>query len=333
MSGEYLRACATQGDSEEVWRLLKERANACSTDKYGLTALHYAVWNGHVECVKYLVCNSWGVDKSGKRGHALNLVSVLGLSPLHLAAQDCPHWAAKEITELLLMAGVDSSLRDNAGRVAWEYAKLENNTGALEAFETYKELQTVLETREIERMSSVEEEAESVLGEIGVNDALVAAVSNSTSNGTSTDDCDMNDGDGAVVNLISKLPLELYFDDVVSRCTRSVDPVIDRVAIWESEGPQFPAPSFMARRVRCGRLPTTAKILERHIKPMVLYSEKLSGIKSYRGMEFAKREGEANKARRELLLQAADPTWKPVEDSELPDKSGKQSRKLGRSSK
>ena len=38
-------------------------------------------------------------------------------------------------------------------------------------------------------------------------------------------------------------------------------------------------------------------------------------------MEFAKRESEANKSRRELLLQAADPTWRPVEDSELPDKS------------
>ena len=280
MSGEYLRTCATQGNHEEVWRLLQERANACSTDKYGLTALHYAVWNGHVECVKYLVCNSWGVDKNGKRGHALNMVSVLGFSPLHLAAQDCPHWAAKEITELLLMAGVDSSLRDNGGRVAWDYASLDNNTAVLDAFEIYKELQSELEKREMEAVNCIEEEAESIVGEIGVNDALTVGP-DITNNSTSDD----NSESGTVAKAISKLPLELYFDGVVSRCTRPADPVIDRAAIWEKEGPQFPAPSFMARRVRCGRLPSTAKILERHLKPMVLYSEKLPGIKSYRYLE------------------------------------------------
>lgn len=48
------------------------------SDEFGLTPLHYAVWNGHVECVKLLVCNTLGVDKDGNRASSLNITSCLG---------------------------------------------------------------------------------------------------------------------------------------------------------------------------------------------------------------------------------------------------------------
>lgn len=34
----------------------------CSRDRYGLTGLHYAVWNGHVEAVQLLCANNLGID-------------------------------------------------------------------------------------------------------------------------------------------------------------------------------------------------------------------------------------------------------------------------------
>lgn len=80
MSGETLRKAAQKGDHEKVKELINERANMCSTDEYGLTSLHYAVWNGHVECVKLLISNSWGVDSNGIKCSGNNLVSTMGFS-------------------------------------------------------------------------------------------------------------------------------------------------------------------------------------------------------------------------------------------------------------
>lgn len=52
-------------------------------DEFGLTPLHYAVWNGHVECVKLLVCNTLGVDKDGNRASSLSITSCLGFTGDH----------------------------------------------------------------------------------------------------------------------------------------------------------------------------------------------------------------------------------------------------------
>ena len=43
---------------------LEGGANPCSRDIWGLTALHYAVWNGNIECVKYLCANHLGILES-----------------------------------------------------------------------------------------------------------------------------------------------------------------------------------------------------------------------------------------------------------------------------
>jgi len=99
MSGIDQRIAAMNGDDGLLKQYIEARCNVCSTGKYctvwlpltvvtltyyvmsdefGLTPLHYAVWNGHVECVKLLVCNTLGVDKDGNRASSLAITSCLG---------------------------------------------------------------------------------------------------------------------------------------------------------------------------------------------------------------------------------------------------------------
>jgi hypothetical protein len=72
-SGEDLRFLAIEGMHDELRRRLSAVANTCSADDLGLTPLHYAVWNGHVECVKLLIANHQGIDKDGNRCSSLTL--------------------------------------------------------------------------------------------------------------------------------------------------------------------------------------------------------------------------------------------------------------------
>ncbi|RYG95588.1 ankyrin repeat protein [archaeon] len=83
MSEAKVRQACIHNRIEELEVLVKARANVCSIDEWGLTALHYAVWNGHVECVKLLVFNSHGVDSKGQKTTCLNMKSCIGLTGTH----------------------------------------------------------------------------------------------------------------------------------------------------------------------------------------------------------------------------------------------------------
>jgi ankyrin repeat protein len=78
MSGEDLRHAAKQNLIDRMRDLCRFKSNPCSTDDIGLTALHYAVWNGNLECVKYLVMNPRGVTRKRERISCINIQSVLG---------------------------------------------------------------------------------------------------------------------------------------------------------------------------------------------------------------------------------------------------------------
>ena len=93
-----------------------------------------------MECVKYLLCNPYGVDHNGSRCSSLDLVSVKNYSPLHLVALDCPEWSAKEICHLLLLFGLDTQGLDCDGHTPIEICTLSNNELVLEAFNEYDEL-------------------------------------------------------------------------------------------------------------------------------------------------------------------------------------------------
>lgn len=56
--------------------------------EFGLSALHYAAWNGNVECVETLCINDIGRDKAGLQRSCIDLKSCKGFTALHLAASD-----------------------------------------------------------------------------------------------------------------------------------------------------------------------------------------------------------------------------------------------------
>lgn len=78
MSGEEIRKLAQQGDHKVLRSLLLQSGNPCSVDEYQITPLMYAAWNGHIECVKYLACNTRGINKDGIKCNALNMVTSRG---------------------------------------------------------------------------------------------------------------------------------------------------------------------------------------------------------------------------------------------------------------
>ena len=78
MSGIDLRKAAIDGDADSLKDNIIKRCNPCSVDEYGLSPLHYAVWNGHIECVKLLACNTLGVDVNGLRAKSMELKSCMG---------------------------------------------------------------------------------------------------------------------------------------------------------------------------------------------------------------------------------------------------------------
>ncbi|KAJ1441723.1 hypothetical protein B484DRAFT_101827 [Ochromonadaceae sp. CCMP2298] len=116
MSGADLRKAALENDSAGLKDAIVKMCNPCSCDEYGLSPLHYAVWNGHTECVKLLVCNARGVDARGIRCKSLELLSCMGYTALHLAALDCPAQSAYEVAALLLVGGSDHSAKSGDGR-------------------------------------------------------------------------------------------------------------------------------------------------------------------------------------------------------------------------
>eukprot|EP01031_Cornospumella_fuschlensis_P025312 gene25311-30565_t len=137
MTEVRVRQACIHNQAEELEVLIKSRANVCSVDEWGLTALHYAVWNGHIDCVKLLVFNDKGVDAKGQKTSCLNMKSFIGLTALHLAAMDCPKAKVKDITTLLILTGADPRVADNRGRSAYSMAKECSNEGFLEAVQEY----------------------------------------------------------------------------------------------------------------------------------------------------------------------------------------------------
>jgi ankyrin repeat protein len=78
MSGEDLRDAVIHNRVDVLRQFILEKTNPCSGDEYGLNALHYAVWNGHAECVRLLAMNPNGVDANGKRNSCLITQSCMG---------------------------------------------------------------------------------------------------------------------------------------------------------------------------------------------------------------------------------------------------------------
>jgi hypothetical protein len=138
MSFEVLKGSAIDGDHERLKDALMGIANTCAADEYGITPLMFAVWNGHAECVKYLVSNDLGVSAQGQKRSSLNMQSGSGYTALHLAALDCPDYAVKEITFILLAMKVDQGIKCLLQKTAQELAIESENSGFLEVFNRFQ---------------------------------------------------------------------------------------------------------------------------------------------------------------------------------------------------
>lgn len=69
---------------------------------FGLSALHYATWNGHVRCVEVLCINDIGRDENGLQRSCIDLQSCKGFTSLHLAASDGVHGGISFVAALPL---------------------------------------------------------------------------------------------------------------------------------------------------------------------------------------------------------------------------------------
>ena len=68
--------------------MLLWRFTSYFVEEFGLSALHYAAWNGHVRCIEVLCTNDIGRDRAGQQQSCINLKSCKGYTALHLAASE-----------------------------------------------------------------------------------------------------------------------------------------------------------------------------------------------------------------------------------------------------
>jgi Ankyrin repeats (3 copies) len=137
-----LRILSIAGDHEAVRSILRNRSNPCSVDEYGITPLMCAVWNGHLECAKWLLANDRGIDNEGVKRSSINMQSIKGYTALHLHCQDSLPWAS-DVLVWLLAAGADINIRCHTeGMLPEEHAEKANNRGALDILKKFKSLIT-----------------------------------------------------------------------------------------------------------------------------------------------------------------------------------------------
>lgn len=118
---QQLHAAAGQGDIRQLQALLAahpELVNANGENKFGNTPLHFAAYNGHLECTAELI----------KRGANVNAKNRSGNTPLH----DAITGGHEEIVRLLLNSGANSKLRNSAGKDALDFAAEKNRVAIAE---------------------------------------------------------------------------------------------------------------------------------------------------------------------------------------------------------
>mmetsp|Transcript_7898 Transcript_7898/g.10092 ORF Transcript_7898/g.10092 Transcript_7898/m.10092 type:complete len:223 (+) Transcript_7898:197-865(+) len=144
MSGDDLRNQAILGNAKQVRRLIESGANPCSRDQDGMTALHYAAWNGNCDCVDFLAINCLGSFEFLKKGRkSLNLRTKCGYTPLHLSIQSGIN--VQRCCESLLACGCDPSVKDDFGRRSIDLAsKIANNDQLVALLERGPEVQKKL---------------------------------------------------------------------------------------------------------------------------------------------------------------------------------------------
>lgn len=301
MSGDDLRDAAIKGYSGKLKDLIKAQANTCSRDKMSLCSLHYAAWNGHVECVKLLVCNPFGVDGNGQRASSLNFASCLGYTALHLVALDSPSYTAYEVTILLLIAGLDRAAKDLEGKTAYQIAVELDRTNVLRAF---KDFDLAAATAVAAEAAAEESTAAKIQGK-------------GTAGGAIYGDNGINRDDVLPVQSISEeekegLALLKAHEEIKSSLLKNYCFQVKREGSTEVslEKAGFDIPDFLVNHNNRAHLPPGMVIYEEQIKPLLEEGfYEMGGMQSYACLHFSQHQAVVNKNRREALV-LADPTRK-----------------------
>ena len=99
-------------DIQKVTTYLDNGLSVDATDSIGISLLFWAVSDNRQEIVELLL----------KRGANPNKPEVNGITPL----MDAASGGNVKITKLLLRYGADTSLKDNFGDIAYDYASKQN---------------------------------------------------------------------------------------------------------------------------------------------------------------------------------------------------------------
>lgn len=121
MSGESLRSAAIIGDLNQLKKLIIGGANPCSVDDDGMTPLHYAAWNGHVQCVEFLVVNNMGTFAGVKCSCVDIRTKSCGYTALHICVQGGIE--TEKCCRALILAGANPTITDDLGDLPFDLAK------------------------------------------------------------------------------------------------------------------------------------------------------------------------------------------------------------------
>lgn len=111
---------ARKGMMRDLLPYIKQNTNLDTKDHQGISLLHVASCNGHVDIVRSLVNSKADV----------NAVDFLSKSPLSIAAENKYY----SVVECLINAGADANIVDSFGRTALHYAVKSGNNEILRIF-------------------------------------------------------------------------------------------------------------------------------------------------------------------------------------------------------
>lgn len=122
---------AAQHGHDEVIRVFVDAGADTSAvrgfgDRGAITALHLAAENGFVDAVVALLETT--TPDGGDRSSLINAQDSLGFTALHLAVQ----YQFPDVVRVLVVAGIDVSLRTNDGLTAWRIACQQNDTSIMQ---------------------------------------------------------------------------------------------------------------------------------------------------------------------------------------------------------